>query len=464
MTGYADVLIGTQFGDEGKGKVVDRVVKDYQLFVRYAGGPNAGHSMQVRDKKIILHQVPSGIFSPSAKLYIGSGCALNLEKLLNEIEEIKNLGISLHGRLKISDRAAVICPVHQELDAIFGKGIGTTSNGIGPAYAARAQRSEGSLQTHIRVAEIIDNPNDAKEMMISNYLGLRGRTGVEPKGEIDEAAKKILVAGEKLKKYISRDPLYLKREVDRGYNVLFEGAQGAMLDIVQGTVPYVTATSTLAAQAYVGGDLPTKYNRKVIGVCKSIMSRVGNGPFVSEFGGKQSEVYCAEGKKHGAEFEREKYDIKKLLSSKNPFDLGIALRILGKEYGATTARPRRLGMLDLVALRNVCELNGVDELYLTKLDMLQDFSRTNLPGIPFVTAYHVDGCDNNTIPTLETEYRRVQPVITYFPPITEDLSNIRRYQDLPSSAKNIIQFIGEEAKCKIKGIGVGPEREQFIEL
>lgn len=282
--------------------------------------------------------------------------------------------------------------------------------------------------------------------------------------DVKKTAKEIIGAAEQIKKCILRNPLWLSEHVACGAKVLFEGAQASMLDVVKGTVPYVTSSHTIAGSAYVGGDLPPKYHRKTIGVAKAIMSRVGNGPFVSEFGGTQSEEYCAEegGKKHSAEFEKNEYSIGDLLQSNNLFKIGIALRILGGEYGATTKRPRRIGMLDLVLLRNSCMTNGVDELYLNKVDCLTDFSRINLKGIPIVEAYELDEERINYVPGSTIENRKAKPVITYLPKISGSLSDVKDYKELTAEAKEFIAQAERKINCKIKGIGVGPKREEFI--
>ncbi len=464
ILGYSDVLVGTQYGDEGKGKTVDKKTKSgmYGIVARYNGGKNAGHTLEEKGRKIVLHQVPSAIFSRDIQLYIGSGCALDLEKLEREIAEITSFGIDLSNRLNISDKALITCPHHIMLDAELGKELGTTGSGMGPAYADRAMRAEGSRLKHLRFADLLDNPSMAIEVIVENAMD----RGLDSRERIEAKAHKILEAAKNLEQYVPRDPLWLLSQVNNGENVLFEGAQATLLDVTHGTVPFVTASHTIAGNAYVGGDLPPKYHRKTFGVAKAIMSRVGNGPFVSEFGGSRSEHYCAEerGKRYTKAYERTNYNVEELLKSDDPFHTGIALRILGEEYGATTGRPRRLGMLDLVALKYAVDLNGIDELHLTKVDRLVDFSRTQLPGIPIVVAYEVDGRNIDYLPTSTDFLKTAKPIIEYRPHIKEDLSGMRNFSDLPPEAKELIRYIETSVGCKISSIGVGPEREQYIDL
>lgn len=481
MSGYSDVLIGAQFGDEGKGRIIDNNIEkyigenigdklgEYDVAAKYNGGPNAGHSLKFGDKEIGLSQVASGIFHPNMLLYTGSGCVINPEKLLEEISNIEALEVTLRDRLHISDQATVIAPHHRLFDEITGGDIGTTKNGIGAAYADQAYRKVGETLKNIRLGDILDNPLEARSSMVDSYCDVARFFGREP-GDIVSKVERTIDAVMELKQYINRDPLWLDTLVRSGKNVLFEGAQASMLDVTKGTVPYVTSSHTIAGSAYVGGDLSPKYHRKTMGVAKMIMSRVGNGPFASEFGGRKSELYCDERDKNGEaihirEFEQSNYSIDKLMQSENLFDIGIALRMMRGEYGTVSKRPRRIGMFDLVALMHNCRINGVDELYLTKFDCLTDFSKTRLlNGIPIVTGYKLDGQNINYVPGSSARYRAVIPEITYFPHIMQDLSVMRKKAELPSEATDLISYIEKYAGCKVAGIGVGPDREQFITL
>ena len=438
------MLIGVQYGDEGKARVIDNIAHEYDIIARFNGGPNAGHTIEVGDKRLALHQVPSGVFHPDMLLYVGSGCVLNLEKLLQELKEIKNNDLVLDERLFISDQATVIQPHHILLDKITGKEIGTTANGIGPAYADRALRRDGTYLKNLRLGDVLDDPQLARETIVGNYQQTVARYQLS-ENDIQDKAEHIIVAAHILQKAICRNPLFLDGLVRRGKNVLFEGAQASMLDVVKGTVPYVTSSHTIAGSAYVGGDLSPQYHRKTIGVAKAIMSRVGNGPFVSEFGGATSEEYCAEeecGKtKHTREFEEHAYSVSELLQSGDLFKLGIALRMLGNEYGATTKRPRRMGMLDLVALAHNCRINGVDELYLNKVDCLADFDRTFMKGIPLVEGYLLEGQEISYVPGTSKGNRNAQSIIKYYPHIKGDLSEIRNYFSLPAETQELVKAI-----------------------
>jgi len=459
MKGYSDVLVGLQFGDEGKARIIDAIAREYNVVARFNGGPNAGHSVQVGDKKLVLHQVPSGVFHPNHLLYVGSGCVINPEKLVKEIREIEELGISLEKRLFISEQASLIQPVHIIKDLRYCGELGTTGNGIGPAYADQALRVEGKNLRNIQFGAMIHSFRKNRRMIREDYNSFQRKFSL-PLIE-DSELEAYCSAVAELAKFAAPNTLFLEDLVRNGQKVLFEGAQATMLDKTFGTVPFVTSSHTLASFAYVGGDIPCHYHRKTIGVAKAIMSRVGNGPFVSELGGALSEAYCAEegGKKYSRKVEMD-LDVKQLLSSGNNLDIGIALRILGNEYGATTGRPRRIGILDLVQLSFACRINGVEELYLTKVDCLRDFSRTKFGGIPLVRGYSSE--ELKCMPTISSELRRCQPITSIQGGFSEDLSALKSFEELPKNATEILNDIECATQCKIQGIGVGPEREQLI--
>lgn len=498
MSGHSDVVVGAQFGDEGKGRVIDNnlegrninlvsylplkfqnfhFIEDmayrYDINARFNGGPNAGHTLVYNGMPLALSGVPSGVLYNHIELYVGSGCVVNPVKMLAEIMKIKSLGLPLEGRLHISDEATAILPSQIFQDEITGGEIGTTKNGIGPAYADQALRSIMGRLKNIRLSNLLDRPLEARRDLIENYREVARIYGQEC-GDIASKADEAMAAMDQLRPYINRNPLWLDDMVRSGKNVLFEGAQASMLDVTKGTVPHVTSSHTIAGFAYVGGDLAPKYHRKVFGVAKMIMSRVGNGPFPSEFGGLRSEQYCDEkfcdpndGKtkhKHVKESEEKDYSAEKMLYSSDPFEVGIGLRMLGKEYGAVTKRPRRIGMFDLVALMHHCRVNGVDELYLTKFDCLHDFAQTNLPGIPIVTGYSLDGQNIRYLPGSNEMLRKVTPIVEYFPHITQDLSGMRDKRELPKEAKGLLKYIENYTGCRVAWIGVGPDREQFIKL
>ncbi|MEI6731186.1 MAG: adenylosuccinate synthetase [archaeon] len=468
--GKSTVLIGLMYGDEGKARVMDVILKDYGVTARFNGGANAGHSLFVNGIEIALNQVPSGIFYPDMELYIGSGCVVNPVKGMREIANIESKGLKIRDRLHISAFATLVQPHHILYDHLFSGEIGSTKNGIGPAYADQAMRAKGTEVRNTRFGDYISNPEHFRRLTQESFERMCKKYKVSEKKIKDfrlENAVELFHENVMLAKgFLSSDPLYLDRLVSSGKNVFFEGAQSVMLDVVKGMTPYVTASRTIAAAAYTGGDLSNKYHEKTIGVAKAVMSRVGNGPFVTELGGRRSEDYCGETEgmlpRYRKEVEFANHDPEKLLRSDDMFDIGMALRMMTGEYGVVSKRPRRLGMFDLVMLRQNCKLNGVDELYINKFDCLNIFAKTNLPGIPVVTAYELDGRKIDYMPSSVEEARRARPVVEYVPFIRGDISGIRQYSDLPSTVKSMVDLIENHVGTKIKGIGVGPKREQFV--
>ncbi|MBU0665730.1 MAG: adenylosuccinate synthetase [Nanoarchaeota archaeon] len=463
--GKSTVLIGLQYGDEGKARVMDTMLKYYDVVARFNGGANAGHTLEVGNIKIALHQIPSGIFYKDKLLYVGNGCVINPKKFLLEIKEVESYGLKLNKRLLISSLATIIQPHHIYLDGLFGGAIGSTNNGIGPAYSDRAMRAEGRQIKNIRMGDYFSDTKKFKQIVKENLLSTikkHNLKGIIVETEVNSFHQCML----KIKKFLCSDVLFMEKMVSKGKNVFFEGAQSIMLDVVYGCVPYMTSSRTVAAAAYTGGDLSLKYHDKTIGVAKAIMSRVGNGPFISEFGGLKSENYCMEGSgyTHIEKAELKNSNPLELLKSNDLFNVGKALRMLTGEYGATTKRPRRIGMLDLVMLRQNCSLNGVDELHINKFDCLKFFSQTTLPGIPLVVAYELNGKKIDYMPSSEYESRNVKPIIKYLSFIKEDISKIKTYEKLPDNVKKLISFIEKFVNVKIAGIGVGPEREQFIKI
>ncbi|HIG93050.1 TPA: adenylosuccinate synthetase [Candidatus Woesearchaeota archaeon] len=475
--GSSVVGIGLQYGDEGKIKAFDRVAASAKVWVRFNGGPNAGHNLKVGDVHLITHGVPSGFIRDGVLGYIGSGTVINPEKMNAEIAYIAAHRFNLNNRLFISANASLIQPSHILLDRISGDEVGTTGNGIGPAYADQALRQLGSLLKNIRVGDYLANP-DANQMQVQMNLEdvMNRYADLMQKKKVSDINLSALVntfdkQTRRLAPYLCDNPFFVEEYIQQGHDIFFEGANAVGLDVILGTVPYVTASRTIAAAAYTGGDLPVKYHTKTIGVAKAIASRVGNGPFIGEFGKEESEKYCMEknelgesGKRYVKEVEAQLYEPSLLLKSDNPLEIGIALRMLGNEYGATTKRPRRIGMLDLVMLKQNCRLNGVDELYLNKVDCLRDFANSSLPGIPLVTGYELDGQKINYVPATETQLHRVKPIIDYFPAFREDISSVRQKEDLPKAVHEFIRFVEDQVQTPLLGIGVGPEREEYVAL
>jgi len=469
--GYADVLVGLQYGDEGKGRVIDLLAAqgEYGVIARYNGGANAGHVLEVNTasglKRIALHQVPSGIFHQNMMLYIGSGCVVNPVALQKEVANIRDVDVSLDGRLHISSLAALVQPHHILLDSLTGGGIGTTGQGIGPAYADRARRAQGNMVLHLRTGDLLADPDETLKLVRSNLnfvIATHKIHDVDRRKLMDEFS----AAATAMLQYIQPDTQFMIKLARRGVNTLFEGAQSYGLDVVYGQVPYVTSSHTLAGAANVGGDLPPNYQRHTYGVIKAIMSRVGWGPFVSEFGGARSEQYCMKDMANiNAKVFEAKQDVRALLASDAPFDVGQGLRILGNEYGATTGRPRRIGSLDLVQARQAVLANGVDALFITKGDCLADFGGTRAGTIPLVTGYRLDGKPIDYVPAALAVCKRIEPAVKHLPCFDRgNIANARTAEDLPQALRAFISHVEANTNCPVRGVGVGPQREQFVFL
>ena len=463
--GFSDVIIGTQFGDEGKARVVDNKAQDYDVIARFNGGSNAGHTIVLEGKKIALQQVPSGIFYENKLLYVGSGCVVNVSKLSEELKALKKSGIDVAGRMVISSQASIIQPHHVLIDKNIGKTVGTTRNGIGPAYADKALRMWGEHLVNVRIGDLLDDSGKYLRIIRENlafFSKLYGYTA--DTGEVDALQKDF----EMIAPLIEKDTLFLQKKVLKGAKVLFEGAQAFMLDVSKGSVPYVTSSNTTASSACGGGDLSPDCHRNTVGVAKVIMTRVGHGPFPSEFGGDQSESYCMSFKEDGSPLygkaSEANYDLNTLISSENPLDVGKALRILAGEYGTVTSRPRRIGVFDLVQLGYAVKVNGIKSLVLTKCDLLNAYSRTKDKKIPLVTGYTLDGEKIDYVPASLDAYKRVQPIIEYRKGFSEDIQNIRESAGLPGALRDLLGEIEEKAGCKVEGIGVGSERDQYVTL
>lgn len=465
--GYADVVLGLQYGDEGKARVVDNIAADYDIIARFNGGANAGHTIETKEGgKVALNQVPSAIFYPDKILYIGSGCVLNPVKIKVEIEKIKDLGVKLEGRLHISCQTSVVQPHHMYIDAILGGTIGSTKNGIGPCYADKAYRMMGDKLVNVRTGDLMDDPEYYFSVVEKNFSDAIKEYALQ----IEDPAAVLAEfkdAFEYVKAYIQPDTLFIQKKVEAGARVLFEGAQAVMLDVTKGSVPYVTSSSTIAPAAYSGGDLSPNFHRKTIGITKAIMSRVGHGPFASEFGTKRSEEYCmaaeGNGPKYGRALELE-YNLDELIKSEDEFEMGKALRVLSGEYGTVSTRPRRVGSFDIVQLNYAIKMNGVTDLVINKCDLLKEYSRTKKGEMPIVVSYKLNDQEIDYVPGSVSSYAKVQPIIKYLECSADDISDMRNYEELPSSIKNFISEVEDRTDCKVIGVGVGPEREQFIKI
>ena len=416
-----DVVLGLQWGDEGKGKIVDVLSPDYKIVARFQGGPNAGHSLVFDGTAFVLHTVPSGIFRDDTLNVIGNGVVIDPVILLEEIEKIEARGVNVDGRLLISKRANLILPTHRALDAAsesaMGKAkIGSTLKGIGPTYTDKAGR------TGLRVGDIL-LPDFKERYLARKERHLRILSQYDGfKVDIDEYEKLWLDAIEKLKRFEFIDSeIYINKALDQGVPVLAEGAQGTLLDIDFGTYPYVTSSNTMSAGVCTGLGLAPSRIGHVYGIFKAYCTRVGSGPFPTE-------LFDADGEK---------------------------LRQLGHEFGATTGRPRRTGWLDIVALKYSVMMNGVTDLIMMKSDILDEFDT-----IKVAVAYEQDGQILTGFPY--DGGASVKPVYKEFPGWKTSLSGLRRYEDFPAAFKEYIRFIENETGCPIRIVSVGPDRDATV--
>lgn len=422
------VVMGAQWGDEGKGKFVDLLAAQAQVVVRSTGGSNAGHTVWANGQQYKLHQVPSGILYPGTLCVIGHGVVLDPAKLLEEIDTLTAQGVDLSG-LRISGGAHIVFPYHVRLDEAEEdrKGankIGTTRRGIGPAYMDKFAR------VGIRLVDLLDKDEflpklsaqvTAKNQLLDRVYGKAGFT-------VEEIARPYLEYAERLRPYVANTVELVNDAIDAGKNVMFEGAQGHLLDIDFGTYPYVTASHPIAAGALIGAGVgPTKVSR-VVGVVKAYTSRVGEGPFPTE-----------------------------LLDQ-----TGESIREKGHEYGTTTGRPRRIGWLDLVMVRYACRVSGVTDLAVPHLDTL---AKTGLPTLKVCVGYRLpDGTVTREFPVGLKALGQVTPVYEELPnwPWSEDLSKAQRLEDLPAGAQRYIQLIEEFTGVPVSILGVGSERTEAI--
>lgn len=415
MQNKADLVLGIQWGDEGKGKIVDYICSDYSVVCRSGGGHNAGHTIVVNGQKYALHLLPSGVLNQGVLNVIGNGVVLSPEALCEEMKQFS----TLEGRLFISDRAHLNLPYHAQIDrakeAMRGKSaVGTTGKGIGPCYADKISRCGhrvGELKNPKKLAADIANEFRQNQIWF-NALG------VELSSEA-ELYRDLLAHSQQLSPLITDTTKLVWQLLDEGKKVLIEGAQGAMLDIDHGTYPFVTSSNTIAAGACTGLGLSPKELGKVIGIIKAYTTRVGNGEFVCEDFGKDGERMCD----------------------------------VGREFGTTTGRRRRCGWFDAVAVRYAARLNGVDEFALTKLDVLNGFENVKI-----CVGYEKDGEVTTFVPTELDGFKPVYELL----PGWEDLGGASRLEDMPQNAQNFIRRIEELTSVKIGIISTAPEREATI--
>ncbi|MEU7832536.1 MULTISPECIES: adenylosuccinate synthase [unclassified Nonomuraea] len=421
----AAVLVGAQWGDEGKGKATDLLGGDVDYVVRYQGGNNAGHTVVIGDQKYALHLLPTGILSPHVVPVIGNGVVIDPGVLLSEIDGLAARGISAE-RLLISADAHLIMPHHKALDKVteryLGKAkIGTTGRGIGPAYGDKIYRMG------VRVQDLLDPGILAKKIEVAltekNQVLTKvyNRRGIEAEAVVEE----YLGYAERLKPHIADTSLVLSRALDEDKFVLLEGGQGTLLDIDHGTYPFVTSSSPTAGGACAGSGIPPMRLTKVIGILKAYTTRVGSGPFPTEL----------------------------------EDEMGEWLRKTGGEYGVTTGRNRRCGWFDAVIARYATRINGVTDFFLTKLDVLSGLER-----IPVCVAYDVDGTRHDEIPMTQTDFHHAKPVYEEFPGWQEDITGAKTFDDLPPNAQSYVRALEEMSGAPISAIGVGPGRDQTLVL
>lgn len=461
----ADIVVGLQWGDEGKGKIVSRLIQEvgYDMVVRFNGGANAGHTVVASDgTEFDLHQIPSGILHPNTDLYIGSGCKVNFVKLLREAQAVQAKGIHVRDRLFIDPNARIVQPHHVLIDAHTGGKIGTTANGIGPVNVATAMRTDGDDHIDMKAADVYADARKALEDMKARLKKAEAQFG--PQEVATRMMDEMEAAIETLRGCIIAHPFYVQQTVREGAKVLFEGAQSFMLDAYKGHSPYVTAAPTEAAMAFSGGGLPPKCVRDTYGVAKVIASRVGYGPFPSEFGGRQSEAYSLEdgGNAHKKDAERAAYENPRSLLKGTDFEIGVGLRMLGGEYGVSTGRPRRIGALDVVQMSHAARICGVDRLALTKVDLLTDYADSRYGATPLTTSYELNGQPIDYVPASTQQYYAVRPVNELVPTHTEDISSVRRYEDLPALARGFVEEIENRTGIPVWAVGTGPGEDELI--
>ncbi len=420
----ATVLVGSQWGDEGKGKIVDLISEGFEIVVRYQGGANAGHTVEIGDEKYILHLIPSGILRKNVICVIGNGVVIDPTALLDEIKLLESHNINVDSRLYISQNAHLIMPYHKLLDSISESGdnkIGTTGRGIGPCYIDKYARKG------IRIVDLLNRTELEKKI----------RTNLKEKNEIlekihkhaglnvDEIVKEYLEFDSAIDKYIKDVPSYLNQSLENGKSVLLEGAQGTFLDIDHGTYPYVTSSNPTSGGACTGSGIPPTKIDSVIGIVKAYTTRVGNGPFPTE-------LLDEEGEK---------------------------LRKIGVEFGATTGRPRRCGWFDAFLVAYSKMINGITSVALTKLDVLSSFEKINV-----CVGYELNGKKLKTFPTNVEYLSNVTPIYETLDGWNTDITNCERYDDLPKQTKDYLKFISKQSGIKIDIVSVGPKRKQTFYL
>ncbi len=424
------IVVGAQWGDEGKGKVVDLFTERADTVVRYGGGANAGHTLVIDGKKLVTHLVPSGVCHPGKSCVLGDGMVIDPQTLLEELADCQARGLLARGELLVGLGAHVILPYHKLIDGLRedrgqarGNAIGTTRRGIGPAYEAKAGRRGVRMRDLYKRDRLRDLVLANMDELVPLIIHLGGT--VPGTAEIESWIEAAYVAGQKLAPHTGDAGRHVARAIAEGRHVLFEGAQGCLLDLDHGTYPYVTSSSTIAAGACQSAGVGPTQIDAVVGITKAYATRVGAGPFPTEL--------------HG--------------------EAGDKLRIAGGEFGSTTGRPRRCGWLDLPALRMGVRLSGMQSLALTKLDVLAD-----LPEVAVCTAYEVDGRELDEPPIDPDDIERAKPIFTKFPGWGPLPTVTREISDLPPTARAFVETIERMSGVQFCLISVGPDRMQTIRL
>ena len=417
-----DILVGTQWGDEGKGKLIDVLTRDVDMVVRFQGGNNAGHTVEIGSERYVLHLVPSGIFRPDVTCVIGNGVVVDPIALDAELRDIEGRGLST-ANVQLSNRAQLIFVYHRIADSINENGgtrkIGTTGRGIGPAYMDKMRRS-GIRGVDLKFPERLAEQFRTE---CKRYNAFFAANGVEEL-DIEAELAKVLDAAKRLAPMVCDTVYSVNAAVKAGKKVLFEGAQGALLDIDHGTYPFVTSSNTISGGACTGGGIPPQSVRDVWGVIKAYTTRVGEGPFPTE-------LFNAQGEN---------------------------LRQRGREFGATTGRPRRCGWFDAVATRYSCMINGVDKMAITKLDVLDTMKE-----IKICINYELDGKVIDYVPSDVEDLAKVKPVYESVPGWNCSTEKVTCYADRPENAKRYLDHLAELVESEVAIVSVGPKREQTFE-
>jgi len=419
-----DIVVGAQWGDEGKGKIVDLLSENADIVARYQGGPNAGHTVVLGDKEYVFHMLPAGILHENVTCVIGNGAVIDPVALMEEIRQITDLGIGIRGRLLISHNAHLIMPYHKLLDKIREKGenkIGTTGRGIGPAYIDKFMR------TGIKIVDLLDRDTLCLKLKrnIDEKNVLLQKVYASEELDVDKITREYEEFDKKIDDYVTDTALFLNNALKDGKRILAEGAQGALLDVDHGTYPYVTSSNPTSGGACTGLGIPPTAIRSVIGVVKAYTTRVGQGPFPTELTN----------------------------------EVGTRLRELGDEYGATTGRPRRCGWFDAVSTRYAAMINGIDRIAITKMDVL-----SHLDELKICTAYEYKGRVLKTFPTDVSSLEKITPVYETFEGWKTPIADVTEYEALPPNARRYTEALAELTSTRVWIVSVGAQRQKTIML